>query len=127
MALLLVVASIVAYFVLATRYAVFQAVPWVHLLVAAGACVWLAIDWRRHAGKGRLAALVVAVVLTAFYTWYTLDLSSYRGETPPSFAVGDQFADLRLVELPDASGNALPLLGDGTARATLIVFYRGFW
>ena len=129
LAVLLVIASILAYFVLSTGFGVFQPVPWPHLLVAAGACVWLIVELRRRVAIGRVIALVVATALTGAFAWYTLDYSSYGGEVPPSFAAGDRFAELMSVTLPDASGEVVALLPPASAehRATLIVFYRGFW
>ena len=129
LAVLLVIASVVAYFVLSTGFGVFQAVPWPHFLVAAGACVWLMVELRRERTVGRVVALIVAAALTGAFTWYTLDYSSYRDETPPSLAVGARFAELASLNLPDASGEVVPLLPAASAehRATLIVFYRGFW
>ena len=126
--LLLVLASIISYFVLSAGFGVFQCVPWPHLLIAGLACVWAlrqvlqlkdATLLRRGLG---FVSVALCVLLTGLYGWYTLSYSNY----PPGqgVAAGERIAQLPGMQLTSHDGSPAAVLAE---RATLLVFYRGFW
>jgi len=129
-ALVLAFASVLSYFMIATRLSFYQRWPVVHLLGAVAACVWLGYLVARRRGWRRVYAgvsLVVTLGLTGLFTWYVADFSEYAS-TDAAVAVGDivgdRLADLRLAS---QTGEPEPVLRPGEDRATLLVFYRGHW
>ncbi len=125
---LLAFLSIFSYFGFATRMAVYQRWPIPHYLGCLVACGFLAFLMVRQVGKRRLiaaAALVVTLGLTGLFVWYTLDYSTYSGDA--SAAVETSFAEqLEGLTLASHSGEPVQVFREGE-RATLYVFYRGFW
>lgn len=128
--LVLAFLSIMSYFMVATRLSFYQRWPVVHVLGAVAACVWLGFlvarrqRWRRlYAG----AALVLSLGLTGLFFWYVADFSDYAS-AQAAVAVGDGVADLvGDLRLASLGGEPAPVLRPGEDRATLLVFYRGYW
>lgn len=128
--LALAFASVLSYFMVATRLSFYQRWPVIHLLGTVAACVWLGFLVVRGRGWRRLytgAALALTLGLTGLFTWYVADFSNYES-TDAAIAVGDDVVD-RLADLRLAShtGEPVPILRPGEDRATLLVFYRGHW
>lgn len=125
LALALVIVAIASYFVLALGFGVFQLYPVVHYVLAIAGCAWLAFLVRRQPGWRRGLALVCGLVLTGFYLWYTLSYSTYENRAH-RVAEGEVVAMLSDLHLTDQDGETATVLA-ADARATLLVFYRGFW
>jgi hypothetical protein len=129
-ALVLVFASALSYFYVATQLALYQRWPVVHVLGCVLGVVWLAAILLKRRGGRRLYAtlcLLVASALTALFLWYTLDFSTYDNRTA-AVAVGEELGPrLAGVTLALHTGEPTPLLAPGDQRGTLLVFYRGFW
>lgn len=125
LALLLVVGSVVAYMVLAVQFGIYQRVPFVHIALALAGVVWLGVLLRQRFSWKRLSALAFATLLTGFYSWWTLVFSEYEVREHRAKA-GEVLAALPELELLEASGSPTRLF-TGKERATLVVFYRGFW
>ncbi len=129
-ALLVAFASVISYFLLATRFGVYQRWPVVHYLGCLLACallVWLVTT--QTGGRRLLAAgaLTVAVALTTFFAWYTVSYSGYAANTS-AHANGEPLGELLTgLTLASHSGEATPVFRRGEDRGTLLVFYRGFW
>ena len=120
----LVIVAMVAYWVLALGFAVYQAVPWPHYLVMLAGCIWLGLLIREKRTTGRVVALVAALGLTGLYGWYTLSYSSYVPRD--GLEEGRVIAGLGEALLANQDGQPTPLL-EAASQATLVVFYRGFW
>lgn len=121
----LIMLALISYFVLALVFGIYQAVPWPHFLVASFGCLWLA--WLAVEAKQLRPWLATAtgVIFTGLFIWYTMSYSAYDART---LAVSEQqvvgpLADLRLL---NQNGEPAALFEDGR-RATLVVFYRGYW
>lgn len=125
LALLLVIASIVSYVVLATQFGVFQQWPVAHYLSALAGLAWLAILIRQRFTWPRALALVLCLLLTGLYVFWTLSFSRYE---PREHAAkpGEAVTELAALELPGPTG-APTRLFQGGERAVLLVFYRGSW
>ena len=124
-ALATVVLAMVAYWVLALRFGIYQRVPWLHfvgMLVGSGWLIWLLRE-KRTVGRG--VALVFSLGLTALFAWYTLSYSNYA-ERAYGVTSGQAVASLQGLTLPNQEGVATPVMTPGS-RGTLVVFYRGFW
>lgn len=123
--LALIVLSIVLYFVLSTQFGLYQRYPVPHILLAFAGVAWLTLDLRRHGGWLRGLALAFGLFLAASYTWYTLDFSTYDARDH-GVRTGQAVAGLTSLSLVDHDGQPTSVLAN-TQRATLLVFYRGFW
>lgn len=121
--LLVALAGFVGYFVAASRFALFEMVPWAFLGVMA---VGLALAVVGVVRRPRLvssvgAALTVGVV--AFAGWYLFSYSIFDArETRP--AVGDRFPSF--AALPTSTGGTFRL-EDARGKHLLLLFYRGSW
>ncbi len=120
---LLVLASIVSYFVLATEVGITQRYPVVHFAVCIAAVVTLAVMTVKRFSLWRLASLVVAAFFSYAFFWYTLDYSGYAARELKVAAGASIGTGLVLTS---AGGEATPVLAPA-ARATLVVLYRGYW
>lgn len=121
----LIMAAIIGYFILALGFGIYQAVPWPHLLLAAVGCFLLArLAWERRRVLPWITT-ATGIFFTVVFAWYTLSYSSYE---PRQSAVqeGQVVAELTTLQRMDQDGQLAGLF-DGTSRATLLVFYRGFW
>ncbi|RMI14386.1 MAG: hypothetical protein D6681_05285 [Calditrichaeota bacterium] len=125
---LLVLFSLISYFVLSTRMGIYQEYPIVHFL---GAIIGLGLLIRqtiKQFTRTRLTASIVAGALLLLFMWYTLDYSVYENTTA-NIATGDVVdAQLREIPLLSPAGDTLRL-GDEIARHafTLVVLNRGHW
>lgn len=123
--------SVIAYFVLAVQFGLYQRWPVVHLALCLAACLGLALLLKESASTARrivrILALALCLALTGFYAWYTLSYSSYNSTTP-DVAVGEDLAPrLGEIRLASHTGEEMPVWAPGEHRGTLYVFYRGFW
>lgn len=129
-AFLLAFLSAMSYFVLATQLALYQRWPIVHLLGCLVAVALLGMLVAERSGARRLyagAMLALALFISGVFTWYTLDFSIYD-DTAAAVEIGEDLGPrLAGLELASQTGDALPVLRPGEDRATLLVFYRGFW
>lgn len=121
----LIMLAIISYFVLALVFGIYQAVPWPHIVVALVGCVLLT---RLAIQEKRLPpwlATATGVAFTGLFVWYTLSYSAYetRALNVDENQVVGELANL---ELPNQDGEPTSLFADGQ-RATLLVFYRGYW
>ena len=129
--LVLAFGAVVSYYVLATGFGVYQRWPVVHYVLCLVALVILVQAiirqspwWRR--GLAALA-LGVGIFVSALFAGYTLVMSAYA-EHDPGFALGDDLGS-RLAgrRVPGHDGTLREVFRPGADRATLLVFYRGFW
>lgn len=119
---LLAVAGFVAYFVAATRFAVWRETPWEFLLVIAlGAALGVYAAWR-NPGIGTVVSASLATAVLAFASWYLLSYSMYgtREDRPRP---GETFPDFALT----TSTGEVFRLADAGSRRHLIILYRGDW
>lgn len=121
----LIMLGIISYFVLATVFGIYQAVPWLHYAMVLGGTFWLA---RLAVEKRKVLpwiSTVTGAVFSVLFMWYTLSYSAYA---PRQLAVqeGQVIDALTTLQLPDQDGQPTTLL-DGASRATLVVLYRGYW
>lgn len=123
--LALVFLGMISYFVLAIGLGVEQSIPWPHFLVMIAGCVALGVLLERSPGWKRGLSLALGVVMTLFFVWYTLDYSAYTSRDHRVDA-GDRVAEVVGLRLADHQGDERPVLVEG-AKATLLVFYRGYW
>lgn len=134
------IVAIVSYLALSLGMGVYQEVPRVHLALAVVGLALLIGGAIRRPAAFRIAGATLAAVLVAGYAWWTLDYSSYgvaEAQEPPkssspTYEPGEEkvrsVPRLASLELPNAAGEVVPLLArDESARATLIVLYRGYW
>ena len=118
--------AVVSYFVLAAAFGFYQRIPLLNILLALAGALALGFGLRTAAGRIRRGLLfAVALFLTAGFTWYTLDYSNYD-ERDLRVSTGDTVTELAGLELANQVGRSTPVLAEG-ARATLVIFYRGFW
>ncbi|MEM6795927.1 MAG: hypothetical protein AAF725_18270 [Acidobacteriota bacterium] len=123
---LLVLAAIVSYFALSAGAGYFQQVPWLQLIVALGACVWAASRAVKLKTLFPGASLLLSLGLTAFFAWYLFLYSAYEERTR-QVQDGELLASLASLELPNHGGESAAVLAAAPKKATLLVFYRGFW
>lgn len=126
--LTLTVLAVVTYFVLAVKVGVYQRVPVLNFLAALTGCVGLLGGLFQQVSTRRIVFTGVAFALTTFFSWFTLVDSNYV-QRVLKVGVGDdlgqQLADLSLTS---SRGQGVSLLTPGEAyKATLLVFYRGYW
>ncbi len=121
----LIMLAIISYFVLALVFGIYQAVPWPHILVASFGCIWLVRTAMQEKRLPPWLATATGVAFTSLFVWYTLFYSAYepRAMKVAEHQVVGALADLRL---PNQDGEPTSLFADGQ-RATLLVFYRGYW
>ena len=126
--LALPVLAVFTYFFFAVQLGIYQSVPVVNLLVALVGCGGLLWGLQQQMSARRLALAVAACGLTAFFTWFTLVDSRYATREL-NVAVGDDLGPrLGQLVLPSSEGEQISLLTTGEIpRATLLVFYRGYW
>lgn len=134
--LLVTLLSPILYFVLALGAGIEQPIPWVHYLLSLAAIAGIFVLLRREFRPWRLAALVVAVVFTGVFAWYMHIFSAYEDREHRVVDGTDLSAELAGWTAPSHTGEPATVLPstvgagiDLTAgpRATLLVFYRGFW
>ncbi len=120
--------AVFSYFFLAVQMGIYQAVPVVSLLVALVGCGGLLWGLRQQVSARRLVLATAACGLTAFFAWFTLVDSRYAARDL-SIAVGDDLGPrLDQLVLPSSRGEQVSLLTTGEIpRATLLIFYRGYW
>ncbi len=133
---LICVGAFFGYFYFFVRFPTTRDVPWASWLLFAGGlvCVWGGLRRalrRPDAYRGKIFGPVLAVlslVVTGFFGFYTLVLSSQLPAAAGAPGVGDLAPDFAL---PDQNGNFVSLaelLGEGEgANWVLLVFYRGYW
>ena len=121
-AVVLALGGIAAYFVAATRFALWQRVPWAFMAVTAAGALLGAKAFVSSPCVATGVGALVGVATLAFSLWLFLSYSQFgpREERP---RVGDPFPDFAL---PDSTG-ALYRLSDRRGRRILILFYRGDW
>jgi hypothetical protein len=124
-ALLLVIGALASYMVLALAFGVFQYYPVVQYLIALAGIAWLVVLLRQRFTWRRVAALSFAVLLTAGFAYWTLIGSEYERREHRAKG-GEVLAELPSLELLNAAGSPTRLFTGGE-RATLLVFYRGYW
>ena len=122
LAVVLALGGIAGYFVAATRFALWQRVPWAFMAVTVSGALLGAMAFASFPGVVRGVAALVCAATLAFSLWFFLGYSQFgpREERP---RVGDPFPDFAL---PDSTG-ALYRLSDRRGRRILILFYRGDW
>lgn len=125
LAFLLVIVGLASYMVLALAFGFFQHYPVVHYLLALGGIAWLVALLRQRFTWLRVVALSFGALMTAAFFYWTLVGSAYE-EREHKAAAGEVLAELPSLELPNAAGVPTRLF-TGKERATLLVFYRGFW
>ncbi len=123
----LVLVSIVSYFLLVMTLGVYQRYPLPHFLGAAIGIFVLARHVVEKRSWVRIAALVLGVALSGLYVWYTLDYSTYATRELRVHE-GQTISALATLERLDEQGRTQPVLANNAGtKATLLVFYRGFW
>ncbi|MEM1203119.1 MAG: hypothetical protein AAGN66_07805 [Acidobacteriota bacterium] len=119
--------GIASYFTLATQFGVYQRLPWLHFLIVVAGCGWLVTTLVKKPGVMAGLSLALGLLLCGTFFWYTLSYSIYDG-TNAGAAVGEQVEGLTALALPNPRGETTPLLlPPETAKATLVVLYRGYW
>lgn len=105
------------------------AIPVVHLAVIVAAGLWLAVSAARasepRSRRMRSLAAFVALLWLGAFAWYLFDYSNYEssGESREARAV----PELVGLTLADHTGTPRTVLDAESARATLLVLYRGYW
>lgn len=125
LAILLVIASIVSYVVLATQFGIFQRWPILHYLGVVAGLAWLGLLIRHRFTWPRAVALVFCLLLASLYFYWTVAFSGYENREHAA-KTGTAVAELAALELPGATGAPVRLFAGGK-RAILLVFYRGSW
>lgn len=125
LALALVIGAFVSYLVLALGFGVFQHYPVLNLGAAVAGVGWLVLLMRQRFTWPRLAALVFSAALTGLFFYWTLGFSEYEQREHKAGA-GEVIAALPSYAAPNATGALMPLF-QGSERAVLLVFYRGYW
>ncbi len=123
----LVLLSVTSYFMLMMSLGIFQRYPVPHYLGAAIGLFTLARQVMERRSLLRVAALAAGIAVAGLFAWYTLDYSSYA---PRALRVqeGQTISALTTLERTDHEGRPQPVLAaTAGSRATLLVFYRGFW
>jgi hypothetical protein len=123
-----IAASALAYFLLATRLGVYQRFPVLHYGVMLAASVWLFRLLLENLVVVRILTTGAGVGILGGFAWYTLFYSSYP-RRDLAIAAGDGLANrLAGIEIETSAGEPFrPLDELGRSRATLLVFYRGWW
>lgn len=121
--LALTLGGFVGYFVAASRFALFETVPWAFLAVMTlGLVLAVAGVVRRPQALSAVGA-ALAVGVFAFASWYLFSYSIFGPrETRP--AVGDPFP--AFAALPTSTGGTFRL-EDARGQYLLLLFYRGSW
>ena len=124
----LIAASALAYSVLAIRFGVYQRFPAVHyaVMIVAGALL-LKLLFEQFV-LFRLLATIAGFALLGGFVWFTVFASSYPTRDL-GVAIGDSLAErLDSLALANAEGREIGIADAiAGARATLLVFYRGWW
>ena len=127
LAFLLVPVSMVVYIVLVQR-GVYQLYPVGNLAVMLYGLALLGLMVWKAPTVGKRVLMGVGILLVLLFAWWVLFYSDYPDEERGAVAgevVQGQLAGARLV---DSTGKEV-LMGDvlGERRATLLVFFRGWW
>jgi hypothetical protein len=124
---LLIPVAMTVHTVLATKFDLSARYPFGVFAVAAAALVALFFTVRRSFSWGGVIWNILGWVLALFFAYWTLIYSEY-GEAnapPPGKPLAAELAGANLV---DSSAVPFDLPGFmGRHRATLLVFYRGYW
>jgi len=123
LAFLVVLSSIVSYFVAALSYGIFQRYPWPQFMGVLVGSVWLVSLVYKKQTKGRMIATMGGGALASFFFWYALAYSTYAPLTDP-LPEQQVIAGLQSLTLPDHTGEPTSVLSD---QNTLVVLYRGNW
>ena len=123
----LVPAAIGLHVLLATKFAIYDRLTLIPLVIMLPAVGMLAGMLFQAPAKSLWVLNITAWVLVAFFVWWTRAYSSYDGERDYSGpdSVGEALAQIEVV---DWQGNAFPFEQQmGSHQALLLVFYRGVW
>ena len=123
LALLIILGSIVSYFVMALSFGIFQRYPWPQFIGVIVGSVWLISLVYKQRTTGRMIATMGGGTLATFFFWYALSYSNYEPPTNP-IAQQQVVSELTGLTLPDHAGEPTAVLSD---QKTLIVLYRGNW
>ena len=125
-AVVFVFLSCVSYYGLALVVGLYQRFPVTHFILAGlgiASLIWLV---KEGATLGRITGLILALVMLGLFAWHTLVYSVYDPITlavEAQTSIGPRLDGLELV----AHTGGLKPVWASSDRATLIVFYRGFW
>jgi Ca2+/Na+ antiporter len=123
LAFCLILISIALYMYLELKTKFSQPVPYLHFAIALVGLVLLGVLLKQHFSWFRAVLLVVGVVLSGGFVWWTLSYSRY--DTDPAEMKGKSAADFVLI---NRQFTKVPL-GDMLSKSerTLVLFYRGYW
>lgn len=123
LAFLIVLGSIVSYYVAALSFGIFQRYPWPQFIGVTAGSAWLIALVYQQRTAGRMIATMGGGALAMFFFWYALSYSNYEPLIDP-LQQSQVVADLQSLTLPNHAGQQTPVL---CKRNTLIVLYRGNW
>jgi hypothetical protein len=135
---LLTLAAFLSYFMFFVRFPITRDVPWVNLLLFAGALVLLGIGLKRAYGqpesyRGKILGPILTFFSLAILGLFLVSNFWLSRQLPASKnapAVGQRAPDFTL---PDADGKPVTLsklfgnVDGGKDQWVLLVFYRGYW
>lgn len=130
-ALLLIVLSVVSYFVAAIQFGIRQDLPVIHILLGLTACAFLfreAVRAERTSQRWiRSAAVVFGLFLVSGFIWFTVVASAYS-KSGPAAIQGQSVPELASLKLERHDGQVVEVISPtGSSKATLLVLYRGYW
>ena len=121
----LVFLSLASYFVGSLKFGIYQKHPIPHYFFALVGLAILFLQIRVRFSWQRLAANLGGWLLLLFFMWWTLSYSAYR--EPHGVKVGE-IASMNGLRLTDSDGASFNLAeAVASNKATLLVFYRGYW
>jgi hypothetical protein len=126
---LLVFVATFSYVYFFSQWPITRDVPWVPLLIFAGAAALLITGWRRAGGR-RILASIVALAGFGFMALFIFVVFVGTRELPHSGgapAIGQKAPEFALPDTQHRTVALTELLAKPGARGVLIIFYRGYW
>lgn len=122
--------GLLSYFLLFARWPILRDLPWLNLLILAGAVVLGGMGLRRaRSTLGRVASglgLAFSLALLTLLCWYAFYWSYQLPD--PRLVVGEG-TEIPAITLTSWNGEAVDLaeVASGAKGDLILVFYRGYW
>lgn len=127
---LVAVFGLLSYFLLFARWPVLRDLPWLNLLILAGAVALAVMGLRRaRSGLGKVASgagVAFSLAVLGLLCWYAFYLSY---QLPDAGRVVGEGSEIPAVALTSWNGETIDLgeAARGADGDLILVFYRGYW